>query len=663
MYDFIDTTEVSEVRSLPSEALSINGEYIENLISGYRTLYVKGREALSPEIDTIETGVRDGSMIKNKRYPARIITVGYQLKASTNEAFRACYNALGGVLNVDEAELIFNDEQDKFYTGTPSFIDEVEPGTNAVVGEFEIFCADPFKYSINEYEAESFDNSLLLDYQGTYKSYPILEADFYDEKEVSEDGQSVVQLTGNGDCGYVAFFTEDEQIIQLGDPDEKDIQSGFAKSQTFANQQFQNANAWGTAAKSLWALNSGNTLPSDVQKLGSLAMNVASWNKAAAPKATSGTLYTGKSDAGAPSFNYKVVAKATNRTASSVKITLTITTSLAKDASYFGRPYSLKGSVYIGGAWRSVTLKKSTEYWKGKSAHTVNISFTLSNLTASTSSLSGIKFKVERTDTIGGAAGKLSEKSCKNLAISVFEEDTPETYYLSPSSYGSYSGKYHGPCMTKSIGADAAGDVGAKNFTLTYKQKLCVSATNQLGAFEAMICDSANKNIAGVRINKGAAGNKANLIFYVNGANVYATSIDLSYNNSNFGSKETAVKTSTIMKSGSTITFNIAGIVKSFTNSAIANLKATKVTLSFEQYSTYAPIAYNGLYWVKFVKNNCDTSKDIPNKFSANDVVEADCKNGEVKLNGVPAPGLGALGNDWETFILTPGLNLSLIHI
>ena len=47
MYNFIDVNEVSEGVVLPSEALQINGEFIENLIPGYRTLNVSGREALS----------------------------------------------------------------------------------------------------------------------------------------------------------------------------------------------------------------------------------------------------------------------------------------------------------------------------------------------------------------------------------------------------------------------------------------------------------------------------------------------------------------------------------------------------------------------------------------------------------------------------------------
>ena len=35
----------------------------------------------------------------------------------------------------------------------------------------------------------------------------------------------------------------------------------------------------------------------------------------------------------------------------------------------------------------------------------------------------------------------------------------------------------------------------------------------------------------------------------------------------------------------------------------------------------------------------------------------ADCKDGEITLNGVDKPSLGALGNDWEGFTLKPGDN------
>ena len=99
MYNFIDVNEVSAGAFLPAEALMLNGEYIEDLIEGYRTLSVTGREALSPELNTYETGVRDGAKLLNRRYPARIITVKYQLIAASSEAFREAYNKLGDILN------------------------------------------------------------------------------------------------------------------------------------------------------------------------------------------------------------------------------------------------------------------------------------------------------------------------------------------------------------------------------------------------------------------------------------------------------------------------------------------------------------------------------------------------------------------------------------
>lgn len=283
MYEFRDIHEVSEGDILPSEALQINGDFIENLIPGYRTLNVSGREALSPEIETIETGSRDGSTLKGKRYPARIIIVRYQLIAESDEAFREAYNQLAAILNVEEAELIFNDELDKFFIGTPSAMSEVEPGRNAVVGEFEILCADPFKYSVVEYEveAEPSTGSFLIDYNGTYEAYPTLEAEFYH----NEDG--IDNTEGFGDCGYVAFFNESERIIQLGDPKEEDSEF-YPESQTLFNQKFNKETSWGTIAQANWSSNNGKVSSDDIVQGGNMAITAASHLVTVAPS-TSGT--------------------------------------------------------------------------------------------------------------------------------------------------------------------------------------------------------------------------------------------------------------------------------------------------------------------------------------------------------------------------------------
>lgn len=523
MYNFIDINEKSE-GLLPSEALKINGVYIENQIEGYRTLNVSGREALSPELTTYETGVCDGSTIQSKRYPARTIIVTYQIKTETNEKFRNAYNTLASILDVTDAQLIFRDEQDKFYVGTPSAIGEVEPGTNSVVGEFEIFCADPFKYSVVVYEVDATDNDgkqFLCNYNGTYKAYPTFEASFYSEEET--DGETETELTGNGDCGYVAFFNDREKIIQLGEPEEVDGET-LAKSQTLVNQSFRKSTSWGTATKSLWAVNKGVT----------------------------------SSDAFVQTGTVGVVKS------------------------------------YIGA--------------------------------------------------------------------------TNDECYLVASNYGTGT-QWHGPSITRTIPADASGHIGAKNFTLTYMQKISIGSgkndIKQKGAFQVMLVSgsgSTRKIVAGACIFKNTDGKAGKLRFYLNGKVAYTMNLDLSYYNKYFGNNSeskgiTTVKTSSITKSGKTVTFNLGGIKKVFSDSAIADVETTQVVFSFEQCASSTPFAWNGLYWAKFVKNNCDTWKDVPNKFSASDVALADCKNGEVYLNDMRAPEMGALGNDWEEFYLERGLN------
>lgn len=107
MYEFVDTLLSSEGTLMPSEALNFNGEFLENLVPGYRTLYVSGREIMESELTSNSTGKADGSRFYRKRYPSRTITVGYQLIARDNASFRDAYNKLNAILDVSEAKLIF----------------------------------------------------------------------------------------------------------------------------------------------------------------------------------------------------------------------------------------------------------------------------------------------------------------------------------------------------------------------------------------------------------------------------------------------------------------------------------------------------------------------------------------------------------------------------
>lgn len=520
---------------LPSEALKINGQYIEEQIDGYRTLYVSGRELLEQEITSTELTRQSGTRYRSRRYPERVITVGFQIIPTgddyydgKNEEFREAFNKLAGILNVENAELIFHDEEDKFFIGTPSGVGDIEPGKNAVTGEFEITCNDPFKYSIYEriaYPTEDDGKTFLVPYNGTAPSFPTLEVDFPNEDESSEDGESDVELTGAGDCGFVAFVDSDGHILQFGDPEEVDGEV-VPKSQTLVNQSFKKSTSWGSSAQRKWPRNTGVTTSSSVTHTGTV-----------------------------------------------------------KEA-------------------KSVT--------------------------------------------------------------------TDPNYYLTANSFGTGT-SWHGPSITRTIPADAAGETGAVNCKMTCKVKVCIgdgkSDGNQIGSLQALLVSgsgSSRKIVAGVAIVKNKTGKKGFLRFYVNGSKKQDVEIDLSYHNKRFGTNRAkskgvtaidTIKTITIKKTGNKVEFDAGGVKKTFKDNGIKNLAVTQVTYVFLQYGTKTPLACNGLYSAKFVKNKCSTWKDVPNKFSAGDVLVADCNSGTVTLNDVEEPDLGAPGNDWERFFLTPGTN------
>ena len=521
MYEFIDVNQTSGGMSLPSEALQINGEYIENLITGYRTLTVEGREALSPELDTYETGIRDGATLKNKKYPPRIIRITYQIIADSNTAFRNAYNELARILDVKDAQLIFADEQDKFFTGTPSYIGEVTPGRNSVVGEFEILCTDPFKYSVEEREVTPVldSKSILLDYGGTYKAFPKLVAEFYKENEASEDGETVTTLTGAGDCGYVAFFNENEKIIQLGDPEEIDTETVAVPSQTLVNSVFETDKSWGSAAKSQWSVNSGLATSNDVQQVGSLHMAPRYW-RTVPYKTNADIILDVWSKAEAPYIHYLVGMQGTRTSSTTAKLNISIKANLENSSSYFRMPYELWGEIKIalsdGTKTSSVCLKKPTEIWEGTAAHLKT--FTIDANVGTGEYITGILFRAYRKDILGNT-GVLVETRCSDFWIGPDDGNKEPLYYhLTAANYGP-GAKWHGPSITRRLPADSSGEVGAKNFKLSFSPKMSMEY-GRYGALQCLVVSgsgSSRKILAGISLYHNSNGNKY-LRLYVNGA-------------------------------------------------------------------------------------------------------------------------------------------------
>lgn len=204
MYAFVDTVNSGIVgTNLPTEAMSYNGVYLENEIDGYRTLSVTGRELMESEVTDQEIDGMDGSYYRYKTTPARTITVKYQLRARGSREFRDAFNKMNKLLSGEQVKVIFNDESDKYFIGTKTSNTQVDGGSNNVIGEIEIYCSDPCKYSTTEKEFTATDGVLNIVNEGTVP----VSVD-YDIQTTSE-------------TGYIGLVSE-EGIMQYGKIEELD---------------------------------------------------------------------------------------------------------------------------------------------------------------------------------------------------------------------------------------------------------------------------------------------------------------------------------------------------------------------------------------------------------------------------------------------------------
>lgn len=148
MYEFQDTVErpIEDEGYLPTSAMSYNGQYLERLVEGYRTLNVTGREMIS--LNIASDAVRVGTKISEQRVQPRILTIQYILEDKDPEELQNKFKKLMMLLyQEDDVEITFNDDPQVFYYGRYSEADEVPGDTNSIVSSFTVYCQDPRKYS------------------------------------------------------------------------------------------------------------------------------------------------------------------------------------------------------------------------------------------------------------------------------------------------------------------------------------------------------------------------------------------------------------------------------------------------------------------------------------------------------------------------------------
>lgn len=553
------------------QAMKINGEYIEDLIDGYHTLNVSGRETLPVEQNTIDMNDMDGSKFNYKRYKPRTLTIAFVIEGENNTELRTKLDHLNNILDADEATMVFRDEDDKFYVGTRNGEPNFDIQLGVAVGSFEMVCNDPFKYSTHMFYKDpnaDDDHTIVFNYNGTYKAYPILEARFHD----AVTGGS---YSDDGDCGYVAFIDSYGNIIQLGNPDEADVNTSLDPNESLINCNFSSVSAW--------TENAGVIFPNTYAKAGNLSIG---------------------------SLTDSIWAKTwTNNTVHP--------TVLGSGANNWHGP--------------SLSMRPS----KGdQGAGAENFEFSWVQHMSSNAAAERGMFQAllvnDDNSVVAGVRIYKSGDSTTGVCDYIVDDVIQDSVNIDLSYYNTHFG---------------------------YRQQIPYYVTKSQVRYY-------NKKGTKYKLKKQSGYTKKKKVTWqeIGGYNYTTPNLN-----------------SSITKLNGKISFNIGNLgVKEYATASTK--KAHTVVFYFGTYDS-ATSMENYLMSAKFVRVNADTFYDIENTFASGDVVTTVVEEAEIYLRhalpdtidsslppgtvhpldpadiGERKPMLGALGNDWEEFMLMPGVN------
>lgn len=179
-------TNVNETPTYSDVGIKIivDSNNIDDLINGYSTLKVQGRELLSREVETrnYRTNHISGkkrslqnkgvSFGKNKllssSLASRVLKITYELDAIDHIELLDKFETLNYYLNREEVKIVFTDDPNFFFVGTFTTAETVRDDVNKIVSSYEFECMDAFKFS-NEVKSYSTSGGIVS----------ILNADYY----------------------------------------------------------------------------------------------------------------------------------------------------------------------------------------------------------------------------------------------------------------------------------------------------------------------------------------------------------------------------------------------------------------------------------------------------------------------------------------------------
>ena len=638
MYDFRETTPFtgSDDNQRPAEAMLIDGQYIEDLIPGYSTLQVSGRELLSQSIEKQTIGKSDGEFIQYARNPSREIVVGYRLSAADNLSFRQAFYKLNDILHGDTHQVSFNDDLSVYWNAVLTDVDDVPKGRNAITSSFTLFVPDGIAHSV---ATQTFDNM-------PYKDIPL--------NLMAGTSADPVSVTGSG-----------WNIQKLGSFNNPTVGKKYAATVLLGRADF-------AVSFQLWANDiNGNRI--------SLAGFPVTTQMGANQRSTIVCTWPDPGTTGAAQIEVTLAwafQKTDVGTYQYLKAKLEEGTTYSTWSPNPADPeyYSDTITVHNGGTYPVEPVITATMHADNGVVAFVNDQGSVLQF-GSPSEIDGVvRQKSERVyyfdfenepNGIVMNDGALTYPNYRdnpatpNKQKGIFSYGRPDGYdnaIAYPNTERNPSNYWSGPSMSGKLAANSNGKqngnfewrnlirfatmtnwAGRVEFNLTYEGKIVASlalydqsTTDDQVMFEGKIHD----------------GNDARMLFHE------ALPRDLYSRANSFA---------VISKMGDQLTFRIdrvggGNVIRPFTIAGFGALPVDGWTVWFSAFSDVleANMGWQDSYfdWV-----NVDYWTDVPNRFKEGDVVKIDVAKRVVSLNGAEDPTLQTVGNNWEGFQLLPGKN------
>lgn len=588
----------------------IDGQYIEDLIPGYSTLQVSGRELLSQSIEKQTIGKSDGEFIQYARNPSREIVVGYRLAASDNLSFRQAFYKLNSILHGDSHQVSFNDDPSKYWIATFSDIDDVPKGRNAITSSFTLFVPDGIAHSVATKTADNMPYkdvpvNLVTGSGGTFtgwSGYTSIVSWFVDTMAFAPNASSAVlaaqSFTDNSNS-TVYTFSFLAKADTAGDKAHCELFGSVSVS------DFTLTTSWQTFTAKL-----------TYTTMRRVYVGAAKGNKGsiyiARPKLEIGTTASPWSPNPADPEYYSDTITVTN--SGTVPVPVKVTSRFSSDDGFLG--LTLNGRYYQVGNTKEVNGKTYDD-----SQMLVKTRPTIDKYI-----LNDPSFAVIPADQ-----GVMTQTG----TVTINPDSTTYLGITTPSDFGPNNHGPHGPSLIYKLPADSNGEVGAVNCILRMHAGLGAlsldspSDMRQVGQICMTIYDKDKKAMARILYSDmSQTTSDFNVRFDLNEKKV---------REEDFVNSPGFTGHCYIRKTGSQFIFawggEAGGTAQTYTCEEFADTKVMYVSFSFLQWADLPLPHYFGLIEWNFEKDYVDLYKDLPNYFKAGDIVTLDSSTNLLKIN------------------------------